>query len=261
MQPMISPENLTTQALSIANNLDHLAVSVLGAAQATQSERHRIFAMATAVRSLSYFRAVVRLNEAKLYEPAGASLRVMLELIFILKAVHQTPDLLDSLAMQTFGENRKALNALAKVSQDSRPDWLTDEVIQAELSGFDSKQHGFNAAFWADQSGDAETYNTMYRRLNNFSHGSLGALEAYLPVNESNQFISVRTDVGKEYSAQFLVSASSMLLEILQIIEDDHAGKSRCDDFAWFGAALSQLQDQIVLNSDDHPPGSPVTTP
>ena len=253
MSPAKFTDSLTAQAISNARNLDRLAVSVLGNTQAVQSNRHRIFAMATAVRSLNYFRAVVRLIESELYEPAGASLRVMLELIFVLKAVHQTPERIDLLAMQSLGENRKASNGLANVSKDSRPDWLTDEVIQAELSGFDAKQPGFSAAFWAVQSGNSEAYNTMYRRLCGFSHGALGALEAYLPVNENGHITAVRNDVGKEFGPQFLVSATSILLEVLQIVEGDDLEQSRREEFAQMGAALVQLQEQIISVSTDHP--------
>lgn len=260
MLPATTTETFVKQAISYANGLDRFAVALLNSAHASQSDHLHIFCMASAVRSLNYFRAVVKLIEFKLYEPAGASLRVMLELIFVLSAVHKCPELLDLLATQSIGERRKALSSLMKVSIGSRSTWLTNDVILAELEGLDPQQ-GFNAAFWAEKSGNSETYNTMYRRLNSLSHGALGALEGYLPVNERGQFTSVRNDVGKERAIQFLVTASSILIDVLQIIDKHGSVQSRSNELARFESELLKIHGEIPFVDDDVPPSKLVVDP
>ncbi|QTN29595.1 hypothetical protein HZ993_07195 [Rhodoferax sp. AJA081-3] len=245
----MNAQTLST-AVAHSREMDRLAVSELGTMQALQTEKVRIFAMATGRRALTYFRAVVSLVESNLYEPAGAVLRVLLELVLVLHVVNDSPEQLDVLAKQSLGENRKALKGLKTVSLDSRPEWLTDDSIEKVLSELTMEQSGFNAHYWADKSGNMETYNTMYRRLNAFSHASLVALDAYLPVNAKAEIIGVRGDVGRESGPQFLVSASSILLGILQIAAGEDIDPIRREKFTAMAAEQVSLQEQIALESD-----------
>lgn len=240
---------IISTAIAHSHEMDRLAVTELGAMQAHQTERDRIFAMATGRRALTYFRAVVNLVESNLFEPAGAVLRVLLELVLVLHVVNDSPEQLDVLARQSQGENRKALKGLLNISPTARPEWLTDATIADALAELTTEHSGFNAQYWADRSGNMETYNTMYRRLNAFSHASLVALEAYLPVNENAQITGVRGDVGRESGPQFLVSASSILLGILQIAAGDNVDQIRREKFSGMAAEQVSLQEQIAMES------------
>lgn len=240
---------LVSAAIAHSHEMERFAVAELGGMQALQTEKLRILAMATSRRALTYFRAVVGLVESNLYEPAGAVLRVLLELVLVLTVINDSPDQLEVLAKQSLEESRKALNGLLKVSPTARPEWLTNDTIVDAIAELGIKHSGFSAQYWAEKSGNIETYNTMYRRLNVFSHASLGALEAYLPVNEQNQFTGVRGDVGQESAAQFLVSASSILLGILQIAAGDNVDQIRREKYSEMAAEQVSLQEQIAMES------------
>jgi len=247
-------EPLLVDALAHAARLDSFAVSLLSSLQAHQDEGHRIFLLAQSVRSLIYFCAVCTLVESQLYEPAGAVLRVLLEQMFVLKAVRLDPSQLDVLAIQAKGESGKALNGLLKLSSDSRPEWLTDVRIKAELEGVD-KTSGFNAQHWADKSGHKEAYDTLYRRLNVYSHSSLAALSGYLPSNDGGQFTGVRKEAERESAPQFLVDASSMMLEVINIVASQAMSSDAKEEFALMSREQHAFHERLadILGVHDEP--------
>lgn len=225
-------DHLLVATLAQAARLDSFAVSLLSSLQANQDEGHRIFLMAQSVRSLVYFRAVCTLVESQLNEPAGAVLRVLLEQMFVLDAVSSEPSRLDVLATQANGESGKALKGLLELSSDSRPEWLTDERIKIELKALGKIPAGFSAYDWADKSGQRETYHALYRRLNIYSHSSLAALSAYLPTNDKGEFTSVRKNAARESAPQFLIDASAILMEILNIVASEDMSLNAKAEFA-----------------------------
>lgn len=62
---------------------------------------------------------------------------------------------------------------------------MTGQVIEEPRNAIpNGTSSGFNAYFWADKGGLLDVYNTMYRRPNTFSHGAMGALSAYVEMDE-----------------------------------------------------------------------------
>lgn len=226
--------DLRTDALAHAKRLSALTVSVLPGLKANRTDRHRIFLIAQAVRALQYFQAIITLISTGSCEPAGAILRVLLEQIFVFKAVYANPGELNVLVEQSQGESIKSLNALSRLPEDWRPDDLTEDRIQAAIAEIGGGPGKFDAFYWAGRSGLRHHYDTMYRSLSVYSHGSLAAIARYVQMDASGAILGIRNDAAQESAGQFLVDASSIMLDILATLAQETVSRETLEKFEQF---------------------------
>jgi len=209
-------DQLSVDCLKCARLVSAWASESLHAQEVSSTDANRVYQVALAVRSLVYFQGIITLVERKLVEPSGALLRVLIEHSFVLFAVRKSPELMQELATQDLAEKRKALTGLKHLSSESRPAWMTEQAIEELRSSIpDSSGGGFNAHFWAEKGGLLEVYNTLYRRLNTFSHGAIGALTAYVSIDQNGQAIGIRGDAVSEFGPQFLINGASLVLNVV----------------------------------------------
>lgn len=236
-------DELSTDCLKFAKQISFWASESLHAQEVTSTDSVRVYQVALAVRSLVYFQGIITLIERRLVEPSGALLRVLIEHSFVLFAVRKSPELMQELAKQDLAEKRKALSGLQQLSADSRPDWMTGQAID-ELRGSipNSATGGFNAYFWAEKGGLLDVYNTMYRRLNTFSHGAIGAISAYVTMDQSGQPTGIRGDAVPEYGPQFLINGASLVLNVVDGLMDE---SPQSGGFANILETLQQRFDEL----------------
>lgn len=233
-------DDFSNDCLLCAKQVNDWAFHVLAALEVASTDSQRVFEIALAVRSLVYCQGIVTLSERGLVEPSGALLRVLVEQAFVLLAVRKDPSLMQQLAEQDLAEKRKALAGLEKLPDDARPAWMTAQSIDELRNSLPATAAGgFNAYYWADKAGLLDVYNTLYRRLNTFSHGAMGALSAYMTEGPDGEATGIRGDAIPEYGPQFLINGASMVLNIV----DGLSNESRAG--AEFALRLEALQGRF----------------
>lgn len=120
------------------------------------------------------------------------------------------------------------------------PDWITKDDIKGLADQVPpATQHGYSAHFWAEKAGMQSAYNTLYRHLNVFSHGSIVGLDAYLKVDSNGVATGIRGRALSEHGPQYLITAASMMANII-------AGLGDADGMALtFARELGALQSEI----------------
>lgn len=209
------------------------------------SDKMQVFRLIHAARSLSYFEAVVSLVKAGLVEPAGASLRVLVEQSFVLHAVDHNPALLQVLTSQAQAEQLKAFNALEKLSAEVQPEWMTDEwfsAIKACVS--DPKGGGFNAYFWADHAQMLDSYQTIYRLLNSSAHGAMGGMQAYLDEGGVDRPHRVLFNPYEHHAPDYVVHACSAMIISIACLLPEAVSKSDHQLLQRFPKDLELLQER-----------------
>lgn len=226
--------------LLCAKQVNDWAFHVLRAQEVASTDSRRVFEIALAVRSLVYCQGIVALIERGLVEPSGALLRVLVEQAFVLLAVRKDATLMQELAEQDLAEKRKALSGLEKLPDEDRPDWMTAQSIDELRNSLPaSAAGGFNAYYWADKAGLLGVYNTLYRRLNTFSHGAIGALAAYVSQGPDGEATGIKGNAVPEYGPQFLINGASMVLNIVNGLSNESGASAE------FAMRLEALQSRF----------------
>ena len=254
--PSEAVRQLLHESLDFADSVDRWVVSNLPTCRIATDDEVRVFEVLQTTRSFVFFRGAVSLCRAGLAEPAGALLRVLVEHAFVLVAVRKRPELLQKLAHQEVGEKLKAFGSLKSLDTGSRPDWMTNAYIDAAMRSFETPERGgFKAFEWAQAAGLQETYWTLYRRLNTFSHGGLGALAAYETSKPDGTFSGARLYALQEHAPMILVNASSMMLNsVVGLMTDEQVAKHR-DEVNHFTQVLEGLNDRVgeLVDTTDEP--------
>lgn len=254
--PSEAVRQLFHESLDFADSVDRWVVSNLPTCRIATDDEVRVFEVLQTTRSFAFFRGVVSLCRARLAEPAGALLRVLVEHTFVLVAIRNKPDLLQKLAHQEIGEKLKAFDALKKLGSGSRPDWMTKDYLDIVRSSFETPEKGgFKAFDWALAAGLQETYWTLYKRVSTFSHGGLGALAAYETSKPDGTFSGVRLYALQEHAPMILVNASSMMLNsVIGLMTDEQAAQHR-DEVNHFTQVLEGLNDRVaeLVDTTDEP--------
>lgn len=236
-------DRLCIDCLDWAKQISAWASESLRIQEVNTADSIRVYQVALAVRSLVYFQGIITLVERRLVEPSGALLRVLIEHSFVLFAIRKSPELMQELARQDLAEKRKALSGLQQLSADCRPDWMTGQAIDELRNSIPSDvTGGFNAYFWAEKGGLLDVYNTMYRRLNTFSHGAIGAITAYVSMDQSGQPTGIRGDAISEFGPQFLINGASLVLNVVDGLMDE---SPRSGEFANILEALQLRFDEL----------------
>lgn len=246
-------ESGIARGLAVAAQVSTLSDGVVHARSSRGQSQVKVFCHASAMRGLEYLNAFRLLAEAGMYEPAAGVLRVLLELVFVAQAIHDDPTKLIELERQDGAEKRKAIESLRRVDPAMRDESITDEMLSQAIKRYGPSTGGFNAFNWAADSNNEASYLTMYRFLNPFSHGSAAALQSYIAKAQGDNATAMTFNLGQVLAVQFLVSASFVMLELLQCFDD---GATRANSsYDQINAELKALQaaiyEQPPLNDFD----------
>lgn len=212
-------QDLKVRALSFGQAVDVFVTEVLSAQQAGQTENHRIAIFACAVRMLRTYQAVHALVDRDLNDGAAAVLRSLLEQNYVFTALCKDESKLLDAVREVSGEGRKALNGLLKVRLESRPLELTDAVLVKAI-GEHPNTSGFQVHSWAQAAGLEDTYHTIYRTLSTFAHGSIGAIEKYLDMDQDGVIHGIRSRVAATNAIEFVLIAGGLILEAARAVDN-----------------------------------------
>lgn len=239
-------DQLRQESLALAESVDRWVVSSLPTCRIAVDDEVRVFEVLQTTRSLAFFRGVVSLCRSGLVEPAGALLRVLVEHAFVLVAIRKKPELLQQLVHQEVDEKRKAFGSLKQLDPSTRPDWMTDDFLDAAKATFETpKGSGFKADMWAYAAGLGDTYQTLYRRLNTFSHGGLGALAAYESSKPDGNFSGVKLYALQEHAPMILVNATSMMLNAAFGMMTEEQVEQHKEEVNHFAQVLEDLNHRV----------------
>lgn len=234
---------LMTDSLACARRLDAFATSMLSAHGVPQDDNHGIVLFTYAVRMSRYFQAVCKLVECGLNDAAGTTLRCLLEQSFVFCSICDDASLLHRLARESSGDGRKALGGLLKVAPEHRAPELTAEQIEEDRAKM-MEGAGFNVFDWAKQCGQTDVYQTTYRRLNTFAHGSMGAITEYLVMDSQQSVQRVRADVAHGLVPDFLSTASAILLNAVNAVTQAEATEPQRTEAIQIESQLEALRQR-----------------
>lgn len=208
---------LLKEMLEHASRIDPIVATVLSRQSTKREDYDRIFFLAQTMRIYRGFQAVCLLVDHGLHDAAGAALRVLIEQTYVMHSVSNDQTLLKELAQQSETENHKALTGLLKTDHTSRPNGLTNDHINRALEDLEAGS-AFNAYFWAEKSGLTDDYQTMYRRLCTFSHGSMNGTVEYLKFDKYGEVTGISSRLLIDIAPNYVVSAASIMIHAVNVV-------------------------------------------
>lgn len=205
-------EGLTADALQFIAELNRFAESVLGGPQIGLTDRDQ-FLLAHRWRMLRFSQGIESTAADGLIDPAGALLRVLIELWYVLAAIADNPDKLIDLFSQGQAEGRKALEGLKQLGPDERDDLLTDDFLDAEMANLNAGTK-FVAHNWAGLAKSKGSYVTIYRFLCRHSHGgSAGTFDYFDGLDTDSP--RLRPNIPRRLAPEYCLTAASLMFDAL----------------------------------------------
>lgn len=246
-------QHLTADALKHAEAVCAFATKVLGVQRAPQDHHIRIFAMAHAVRMLRHAQAVGKLIASGLADPAGAVSRVLLEQAWVIQALHKNPENFNVLMTEGLAEGRKALEGLLKLQPDERDAELTAGRLNAEIAKLPASS-AFVPHNWAGRADSKAVYLTLYRTLSTFAHGGpVGTIDYLRWLDEEGGAVRIDGSAASAHAPEMITVASALLLDVIDIVCDQHLSDSEQAEAARLEAELQPLVERTHVRSSGPP--------
>ncbi|WP_114470221.1 DUF5677 domain-containing protein [Pseudorhodoferax soli] len=203
----------------MSQRVERFVAKVVTQQKVSRDDAHRTLLLLMVVRMHRFFQAVLLLVEDGLYDSAAALMRSFLEQWFVFAAVSNEPDLARRYAVQTQAESRKALSGLRRLDATCRAPELTERVLDDAIAAYGPGE-GFNVAWWAERTGNLDTYLTLYRRLSMHAHGAGAPLEDYVQMDDRGEVVGLRETAAIADMPGFLMAASSMHFKVAAVLMD-----------------------------------------
>lgn len=221
-------KELTADALRFLAELNHFAAGVLGGPH-TGLCREDQFLLAHRWRMLRFSQGIEVAVTGGLLDPAGALLRVLIELGYVIAAIADDPNKIIDLFNQGQAEGRKALEGLKReLAPDERDDTLTNDFLDSEIASL-GPGTGFAAYNWAGMAKSKASYATIYRLVSRHSHGgTTGTLDYFEGIDTDSPRLRPNPSAG--LAPDYCVTAASLMFDSLtalplQTMNDDRAAE------------------------------------
>lgn len=204
-------EALTADALQFLAATNSLAAGVLAGPHTGLSDREQ-FMLAHRIRMLRFAQGIEATANAGLIDPAGALLRVLIELGYVLTAIAKDPDKLNDLFRAGQGESWKALKGLRRNLQpEERDDALTDAYLEEQIASL-GERTGFVVSKWAELADSKASYATIYRLTSRHSHGgTTGTLDYFEGIDSDAP--RLLGNVQPSLNPEYCLTAAALMLD------------------------------------------------
>lgn len=210
--------NPTPDAIVMADRTCQLAARLLAKQHSDLADRTRVVMLAHALRMLRFVQGSVTLARAGNFEPACVLARTVLEMGWVMLSIQADPARMDKWLAQANGEGIKTIRRLKQLGEHERLPTLTDAHIEAAIAGM-PKGEKFDLKGWADTSGAAQSYPTIYQQLSACAHAEMPATLAYTRWDETAEMVASVQDVDlEELPADSLNVSTALLLDALRYL-------------------------------------------
>ncbi len=174
---------------SFASEISEYAGELISRLQVPHSDTRLFFAAILCRRVAGAFEAVLVLAERGMHTEGLASRRALLEALFVLGAIHNQPELVEtSLAMDTHRRRNifKNIQKLSPKIQNALAPELTPEIVNATASELEAAAKGtryLGPSEYAQAAKLYDTYLTDYSFLSEATHHAAKDLERNISVD------------------------------------------------------------------------------
>jgi hypothetical protein len=233
---------INVDTLNFLAELNRFAAGTLGGPHTGLSLQDQ-FLLAHRWRMLRFSQGIEVTLKGGLVDPAGALLRVLIELGYVIAAIADDPSKLIDLLQQGQAEGRKALEGLKKaLAPGEREDFLTDDFLDAEIAALKSGT-GFVAHNWAGMAKSMDSYATIYRLVSRHSHGgSKGTLDYFDGLDTESP--SLRPNPSDELAHDYCVVAAALLIDALKALPLQTMTSDRTAQLSTMQIALDGLKER-----------------
>lgn len=244
-------DSLREESLKLGHQAVQYAYSRIAVQDVRSRDFVRVALVAMGMRLCRSQEAVCLLVSERLNDAAAAVMRSAVEQSFLFKAVVMNPANLRLASEEAESERAKALKGLSNLSPEERAEEVTDEAIFEQLSQIEAKRT-FNVHEWARITGDLGTFNTLWRSLCTYAHGSLVAIDRYLDVAPDGSVRGLNVEVERVPSIGYAVTSTLMVLEALGAIDTAPSSEAEQARYGSLKAAAVALHDRYCALPDTH---------
>lgn len=237
-------DSLREDSLQLAHHAVHYAYDRIAVQEVRSRDVVRVTLVAMAVRLCRSQEAVCMLVAERLNDAAAAVMRSAVEQHFLFKAVNMDPTNLRLASEEAASERVKALKGLSNLSHDERADEVTDEAISEQLSQIEAKRT-YSVHEWARVTGELGTFNTLWRSLCTYAHGSLVAIDRYLDVAPDGAVRGLNVEVERVSSIGYVITSTIQVLEALSVVDTAPSSEAEQARFATLKLAAATLHDRF----------------
>jgi hypothetical protein len=207
---------IAADALRFLAKLNLFAAGALGGPHSGLTEKDQ-FLLAHRWRMLRFSQGIEVTVGAGLLDPAGALLRVLIELGYVIAAIADDPNRLIDLFKQGQVESRKALEGLKKeLAPNERDDLLTDDFLDAQIASLGAGS-GFAAYNWAGLAKSKGSYATIYRLVSRHSHGGTKGTVDYFEGLDTDS-PRLRPNIPADLAPEYCLVAASLMFDALTVL-------------------------------------------
>ena len=198
---------------SLLLRVNEYCVDAQHSAEVDPSDSRSLLAAAHFARLLASVQSAVILLEPGLLSQAKSVLRMALESLFALAAIHIKPELAVTLAMSQQADKRTIADRILRWSDPELRAAVAARIDEAELrTQLESKARELKTFELAKAAEMQDWYLSLYSILSFPTHGAVSDLIAHLVINESGQVIALKNEA--EVDKQMAAWAYAVEIEI-----------------------------------------------
>ena len=206
-------------SFNLCIDLNRFAQEILYKIKIHNEDPQELLASTLFLRSLEFFQGAIISIQKGMINNAKVLSRCYLEILFKLRAISISPDIVIDYIQQHDIKIKKFIKKLNNLSQKtkskidlSETSEKYDEIIE-KIEALKIKEHG--VAFYADKSKLMDLYNTAYSLFSDQVHSNVSDLESYLVI-ENNKVVSFNHGPIINHSEEVLNTISECMIYILE---------------------------------------------